>query len=59
MISGGHDTISTRLTTECPGNGRPVHKHYPDGSWGSTCVYDDPVLEEAFSGGNDTSIQLS
>ena len=44
LIGGGHDTHSTHLTIGCPGNGRPVHKHYPDGTWGSTCVYDDPIF---------------
>ncbi len=44
LIGGGHDTTSTHLTIGCPGNGRPVHKHYPDGTSGSICVYDDPIL---------------
>ncbi len=41
LIGGGHDP-TTLLTIGCPGNGRPVHVHYPNGTWGSKCVYDDP-----------------
>lgn len=42
LFLGGHPGNSPLLTIGCPGNGKPVHKHYPDGTWGSICVYDDP-----------------
>ena len=49
LVGGGHDTHATHVTIGCPGNGIPVHKHYPDGSWGSTCVYDDPIVQPSLS----------
>lgn len=47
LYSGGNlgkFVLDPHLTIGCPGNGRPVRKRYPNGTTGSICVYDEPLL---------------